>query len=92
MNIMINYFGQLKQATGKADETHELTDGISLQDALIQLSGKYGDSFKKIALNEDEAIRPSLMVLINDKPVVKQDTNTLNDGDTLTLLTAIAGG
>jgi len=90
MNVTVQYLGQLGQLAGRDEEPRTVPDG-SLVGLLATLATEYGESFSTIVLDGD-AIRPSLMVLVNDAPVDKANPPAVNEGDTVTLLPAISGG
>ncbi len=92
MKVTVNYMGQLKAAAGKGSEIIECSDDAALSDLLAAAAGQYGSSFVNIIQDETGAIRPSLIVIINDVTANKDASPSLSDGDTVTLLTAIAGG
>lgn len=92
MKVTIEYFGQLRQAAGTAAEQVEAGTGATAQDVLKRAADRHGDAFRLIALGDDGAIRSSLMVLVNEAPIVKSRPYELKDGDRIRLLAAIAGG
>jgi molybdopterin converting factor small subunit len=65
---------------------------VPLIDALKELAELYEEQFARILFDEDGALRPSVMVLVNDAPVNREALPNLNAGDRVALLPAIAGG
>jgi molybdopterin converting factor small subunit len=92
MKVTMNYFGQLRNAAGAESEEVELDAGATVQDAVSSRIDAHGDVFRTVLLGEDGVLRPSVMVLVNDAPAAKTPPATLNDGDRVKLLAAIAGG
>ncbi len=92
MKVRFHYFGQLRHFTEKADEYREIADSQSLGSALDDAAKDYDEGFRGIVFDESGAVRPSLMLLLNDAPVDKSALPELKDGDEVSLLTAIAGG
>lgn len=92
MKVTLEYMGQLRYLTGQNSDQIDCSQGTSLSDLMTAASKKYDDRFVNIVLDETGAIRPSLVVVINGATVSKDDTPNLSDGDSVTLLTAIAGG
>ena len=92
MTVTLEYMGQLRYLTGHNSDQIECSQGTSLAELLAAASKKYDDRFVNIVLDETGAIRPSLVVVINGVTVSKDDAPNLSDGDSVTLLTAIAGG
>ena len=92
MKITINYMGQLRYITGKDNEEIKCFDRASLAEIITQASKAYDSRFLDIILDENGAIQSSLIVIVNDEPAGENLTQGLSDGDTVTILTAIAGG
>ncbi len=91
MKITVQFFGQLREFTGVESATDECADGTTVADHLKALAERYDERFAG-AILDGEALRPSVMVLVNDVGILKNEPHALADGDTITLLTAIAGG
>jgi len=92
MKVTLKYMGQLRSLVGKDSEQIECPKESSLADLIITASKEYDQRFVDIVLDETGSIRPSLIVLINGVTAGKNVFPNLSDGDTITLLTAIAGG
>ena len=92
MNITINYFGQLRQIAGMESESREAADGAPLADILAQAAENYDQQFGAILFDDNQALRASVMVLVNDVPADKDSLPALSDQDKVSLLPAIAGG
>ncbi len=92
MKITIKYFGQLQQITRSESEECELADGCSVRDLLAGRAEKHGEDFARIVTDESGDPRPSLMLLRNGEAIDKTSPAAFADGDTISLLPAIAGG
>ncbi len=92
MRITLNYFGQLRQFADKETEARDCVDGTGLVSLLEQATQDYGPEFGNVLLDGNSALRPSVMVLVNETPVDKEAPPSLSDGDAVSLLAAIAGG
>jgi len=92
MKVTLEYFGQLRPAAGVNAESMEVTDGTTAQDALKQVALKYGGVFSRIVLDDNGGIRPSLMVIVNERAIDKSTPHLLANGDAVGLLAAMAGG
>ena len=79
----------------KKSETVEIPErnSITLDDLFNHLIDLYGQQISKRLLSEDN-LRPEIIFLINGKSVEKSSglSSKLNDGDRLSILTAMAGG
>ena len=92
MNITLTYFGQLRQLAGVESETRTFEDGASLTGLLEDVAAGHGERFGAILFDENHALRPSVMILVNETPVDKGSLPSLSDQDKVSLLPAIAGG
>ena len=92
MKVTLKYMGQLRHLTGKNEEPIECREGLGLTDLIAKASKQYDPHFVDIVLDSTGTIRPSLMIIINGITASKDAAPNLSDGDTITLLTAIAGG
>jgi MoaD family protein len=92
MRIKLKYMGQLRSLTGKDSDQIECSQGASLTDLMTEASKKYDKRFAEIVMDETGAIRPSLIIIVDGVSADKDVTPNLSDGDSITLLTAIAGG
>ncbi len=92
MKVTLNYMGQLRYLSGKASEQVDCAGGRSLSEMLTEVSKAYDQRFIDVIFDDAGALRSSLMIVVNDKPVDKELVQSLSDGDSITLLTAIAGG
>ena len=91
MNVTVHFYGQLRQFTGVESVSDDCPDGTTVTEHLKALAERYDDRFAG-AIFDGDALRPSVMVLVNDAAIQKAEPRPLADGDTITLLTAIAGG
>ncbi len=92
MHVRIKYFGQLRELAEAEEEQWEPSGGNDLKTALLEKAQAHGDDFRRVIFNRDGNLRPSVMILVNEKPVDKSRPPALEDGDEITVLPAIAGG
>ena len=92
MKITFQFFGQLRHMADADEVVLETVEHASLSDALQQLASAYEAAFAHIVFDDEGAIRPSLMIMINEQPVNKNAPPRLQNGDVVTLLPAISGG
>ncbi len=92
MEITLKYMGQLRHLADKDSDQIECSQGASLTDLMTAASKKYDQRFVDIVLDATGAIRRSLIIIIDGVSADKDAPPNLSDGDTITLLTAIAGG
>ncbi len=91
MTVTVQFYGQLRDFTGVESATDDVADGATVADHVKTLADRYDDRFRGAVLDGD-ALRPSVMVLVNEAGIAKDTPHVLADGDSITLLTAIAGG
>ena len=92
MKITINYFGQLRQITQKDSDSENCDDRTDLTALMNDMASRYGEKFSKIVLDEAGQLRPSILISVNGNIADKKSPPALNDGDQVSLLTAMAGG
>ncbi len=91
MDIHVFYSAQLSMVTGCERETIALPDPSTVAECLDALVARHGESVGRL-LRDEQGIRRSLVVCVNDKHVYELDRVNLTDGDEVVLLTAISGG
>ncbi|MFM7072516.1 MAG: MoaD/ThiS family protein [Planctomycetota bacterium] len=93
MNIRVKYSGQLRAATRCGDEEIAWSPGGTLAELIAHLAERHSAGRPHL-LSDIGAIRPSLLIAVNDSAVAASDANAirLRDGDTVWLLPPIAGG
>lgn len=92
MSVTLNLFGQLRHIADADEVRIDVAEDGTLLSTLKTLTGKYDDTFSAMLFDESGAIRPTMMVLINETTIDKANPSSLQDGDQITLLSAIAGG
>jgi molybdopterin converting factor small subunit len=92
MKIFLEYFAQVRRAAGLAKEHLELPEESGLGAALGAAAVRHGPEFRSLVLEESGAIRPSIIVLVNGTPAGRGGQGRLAAGDTVALLSAVAGG
>jgi len=94
INVIVRYFGFLREITGKKEENAYLEGSIEIGDLLEKLMEKYGNKFKRYIFTGPNEVREDLIFLLNEKNLAR--TNMLNcqlsDKDTLSILLPIEGG
>jgi MoaD family protein len=92
MKISFEYFAQVRKATGTEKEELDLAEGTELQAALDSAAGKHGADFRSLVLDDSGSLRPSMIVLINGQATKRDEARKLAEGDSIALLSAVAGG
>ena len=87
MRFEIKYFGAIREAAGKKDETIQTSEDVSLKRLLELLSKKYGKTFRDLL--ESSYLR----IFVNDNLVDgKLLEQTVPDQSTISLVLALHGG
>ena len=89
MQVTIAFTTQLKAALGKSEETVDLPGGASVRDAVSALARQYPEQFLQFVMS-DGGLLPSILLSVNDRQVNADEE--VQEGDTITLLSAISGG
>jgi molybdopterin converting factor small subunit len=92
VKITVKYFGQLRQVAGVEGEDGECPAETTVQDYLKNVAKRHEATFSRILFDEQDRLRPSVIVAINDAVVGRGRPCILKDNDQVTLLAAIAGG
>ncbi len=92
MKIDVNYVAQLKTIRGRATETLELEQGATVRGVIDHLVRQQGTKLRDMLLNGDGTIRSSILIFVGDAQVNPECADPLTDGQTLTLLSPMAGG
>ncbi len=92
MQVTINYFAQIRQATGVKSEQLSLDEGANIQTALAELARRHGGDFRALVLGDEGAVRPGLLLVVNGQSVPSPQKHSLADGDEISLISAVAGG
>jgi MoaD family protein len=90
----VQFSAQLRVLVGASEERVELPPGSTLAELLAQLAARHAEAAPHLLTTEGKQIRPSLLLVVNDRAVAIDDAATvlLRDGDVVTLLPPIAGG
>lgn len=92
MIVHLEISAQLKRYAENLKPSYEVQDNTSLHQLLIRLSHDNGSAFQKFILEEDESIRKSLLLGVNDKQVAHGQDVVLKDRDRVQIFTPISGG
>jgi molybdopterin converting factor small subunit len=95
MHIKIVYLGLARSRIGKKDEQYEVVDGSTLADLLEVLIKNYGERLQSIIRSgRENRLDPTFVTTVDGvlKDPLRGNDVTLNDGDTITLMTMISGG
>ncbi|MEY4178679.1 MAG: hypothetical protein RLY70_2253 [Planctomycetota bacterium] len=93
MKLRVKYSGQLRTATRCGEEDVGWSPDRTLAELIAHLAERHAAGRPHL-LSDSGAIRPSLLIAINDAAVMANEANAtrLRDGDVVWLLPPIAGG
>lgn len=91
MKIQVEYVAQIKEAAGVSGEAVSLAAGASVLE-LLQAVAKAHERLGGLLLDPTGAVRPSALVFIGDEQYDAAEPRPLRDGDTVTLMSPLAGG
>ena len=92
MLITVHYTTQLKAALNAASEPLELDSPVHLNDVLRALDIRHGATFRDLVYADDGRLLPSILLCLGDNQIDPSYADPLQDGDVITLLSAISGG
>ncbi len=92
MRITVEYWNQVKAATGSAGEILEVGAGTDAGALLRQVAERYGNPLHDLLMAADGSLRPSTIVSLNGELASCRVARPLHDGDVIALLLPVAGG
>jgi len=92
IRIRVNYYGILREVTGKNSEEITLESAL-LEDLLRHISKRFGDPFKKFFFKEED-LYPQINIFINHVVVPLQEIpgRQLHHEDQIDLFVPVSGG
>ncbi len=92
MKIHVTFVAQLKTVRGVECETLELEEGATVRGVIDRLVESHGAEMRDALLTAEGSVRPSILVFAGEGQVDPTNPKALADGQTLTLLSPMAGG
>ena len=92
MRVTVKYAAQARVATGISSEEVDLDEPTTVHDLVIRLARQHGSAFRRFALDANGCPHPSLLVAIGNDQVRPGDHRKVVSGETVTIMTPIAGG
>jgi molybdopterin converting factor small subunit len=90
MQVTVHYVAQLRRAAGCATERVNVDAGATVATLLGRLGANHGDPVRTLLVGADGMPHPSLLVFVGEHPA--EASQTLREGDEITILTPMAGG
>ncbi len=92
MKIKVEYSAFLRHHCQLETEELDLQNSCSMQQLIGMLVDRLGEPFRSTVLDRSGMLRPSLILSVNERQVDWENPLELHDGDSVALLTPIAGG
>lgn len=92
MKVHVHYTTQLKAELGIAAEEIEIEGPCQCADLLKRLIDRHPAEFQRLVVDESGQLLPSILLCVNDQQVSPRLETTLDDGASVTFLSAISGG
>jgi molybdopterin converting factor small subunit len=92
MNLTIHYLAQLRMAAGCASESLTVPASATATDLLVLLAEAHGLKLRDLLLDPHGKAQPTVLIFVGEEQVDPTQPDSLRDGDSVTLLTPIAGG
>ena len=93
MNVQITFSSQLARKAGVAEQTLDLPDGTTVQDAIRHVANAHGEEFASLVGGTDSSqMRTTLLAAVNGEQVHDLAGRVLHEGNELMLLMPMAGG
>lgn len=92
ITVSIDLSSQLKTKAITTIDSIELQSPCSVQDCVRMVADDCGEDFAGFLFSEDGALRPTILLSVNDAQLFWDDHYLLSDGDRVSILSPIAGG
>jgi molybdopterin converting factor small subunit len=92
VKVRIQYMAQVRQAAGVAEDGIEMERPCLAADLLLRLAGQRGDTFRRLVVDEQGRLQPTLLVFVGEEQIGPNGGRLLRDGDVITVLSPMAGG
>lgn len=92
MYVTVKYWGQIKNAAGRASESVEVVEECTAQELVKRLAEERGEPLRGHLMDDEGRPRASLLLVVGDEQVSWDTPRKLEDGDLVTLLPPISGG
>lgn len=90
MQVTVHYFAQLRRAAGRTAESIDVESGATVAALLARLGALRGEAVRNLLVGADGMPDSTLLVFVGEQPA--ELSQTLADGDEVTILTPMAGG
>jgi molybdopterin converting factor small subunit len=92
MKIRVEYVAQIKDVAGRPGEVLEVPADTSVLDLLRSVARTRGERLRGLLLDAAGGLRPSALVFVGDEQFEAGQPQPLRDGDTVTIMSPLAGG
>ncbi len=92
MKITLEYSTQIQQKAGKPAPTLELEAPCTIQELVKEIAAGAGPDLQAFLFDTEGNLQPTILLSINDEQVSWETPVMLQDGDSIGLLSPIAGG
>ena len=92
MKVTVEYSAQLRKTIGHASEELEVEAETTVQQAVTSIARREGQPVEGLLLAREGRPSSAILLCVNDEQVFWSTPRALEDGDTITITTPIAGG
>lgn len=92
MKVTVEYSAQLRKTIGCAAEELEVDSGATVQQTVTRIAKREGQPVEGLLLAKEGRPSSSILLCVNDEQVFWSTPRALEEGDTITITTPIAGG
>lgn len=92
MRVLVEYLAQIKQAAGIAREHVELERPCLLHDFVLKLAEHRGDPLRRLLVDANGQLHSTILLFLNNEQVAAGTPVELQGGESVTLLSPMAGG
>ena len=92
MNVTVVYYGQARDMAGVEKDSVEVGATDTPADAVRKAIKARGENLQNILLTPEGTVRRSVLLSVNDDVADVDSDQAMNEGDQISVFTAVAGG
>lgn len=92
MKIKFQFTSQIALLAGRDEETIEIQESATIQQAMNKLLANKSDDFKKLIFTDSHKLLQAILLIKNDNQIEYDDSSPLKDGDEIIIFSPMSGG
>lgn len=92
MKIKFQYTSQIAMLANRDEETIEIANPFTIQNAISKLLQTKADDFKSLLFNKSNELLPAILLIKNGNQINYAENETLSEGDEILIFSPMSGG